>query len=134
MNRGLINRLIFILKYICPLRVFKYTIIHLLNWHFSAWHLILSQTGKQSNWALPRVSKEVSPGRNFLIKVWFNENYESQKQLLQVVSNIHTGSKSVKVLIWELPNISKFAVTPKQEFQISNTINFVLFTTTLYNL
>jgi hypothetical protein len=84
------------LKYISLLEVLKYTIIHLLSWHLSAWHLILSQTGKQSYWACLGLSKEVSPGRNFLIKVWFHGNYESQKQLLQIITNIQTGDKSVK--------------------------------------
>ena len=71
-----------------PLRVLKYTIIHLLSWHFSAWHLILSQTDKQSYWASPRISKAVSPGRDILIKVWLNENYESQKKKKTAASNI----------------------------------------------
>lgn len=45
---------------------------------------------QQSYWASPRISKEVSPGRHFLIKVWFSVNYEPQKQLLQATSNIWT--------------------------------------------
>ena len=86
--------------HLSPLTVLKYTIIHLLRWHFSAWHLILSQTDKQSYWALPRISKAVSPGRDILIKVWLNENYESythKKNLLQVILSIQTWNKSRKV-------------------------------------
>lgn len=62
-----VNKIIlkFILKYLCPLRVLKYTIIHLLSWHFSAWHLILSQTEKQSYWALPRFQRQCLQAETF---------------------------------------------------------------------